>query len=273
MKLLLTITLSFLLSVFFLIQTEKPTIILTKQNIAKNYNNNFLSFISLGNKRMISDWFYIQTLIESDLEHYKGNDKNNWMYLRFNTILDLDPNFLQAYQYGGQYLSIIKDDDLGAKDIYDRGLKVYPDDYFLNFNAGFHYLYELGDLVKGKELYSKIMFHPRAPKNLATIVARIDAGNGDNEVALKLLIENFKLNQGNQQINQEFLKTLEESAEALQVEIDLECLNSKKGNCRTSSYRGIPYSKNANGQYTYPIPIESFRLKKNKRNLLKRPDK
>lgn len=262
MKLYFFITVSFLLSLYFLGKTEKPTLVLSRQNVAKNYNNNFLSFVSLGNKRMIADWFFVQTLMESDHDHYRGNDKNDWMYLRFNSILELDPRFLQAYQYGGQYLSIIKDDDQGAKDVYDRGLKIYPDDYFLNINAGFHYLYELNDLVRGKELYKKIMFHPKAPKFLPSIVARIDAEAGQEEAALNLLIENYRLNLQNGQ--EEFSRNILDTIESLQVHIDLQCLNQKKLGCRTKSFRGIVYKKNSKGEYTYPYELKAFKFNKKK---------
>ena len=64
---------------------------------------------------MISSLLWTHTLLFSDYEHYKNDDLDSWMYLRFNTITDLDPRMYEAYNYGGQYLSIVKDDVFGAK--------------------------------------------------------------------------------------------------------------------------------------------------------------
>lgn len=126
-----------------------PIIVLNKQNTALNVNKNLLLFFNIGNKRLISDLLWVQTLLESDEEHYGKNDLNSWMYLRFLSISLLDPLFFENYMYGGLYLSIVKDDVLGAAEIFEKGLIYYPDNYNLNYYAGFNYYFELGDLKKG----------------------------------------------------------------------------------------------------------------------------
>ncbi|MBT6326719.1 MAG: hypothetical protein HOJ35_12170 [Bdellovibrionales bacterium] len=102
-----------------------PKINISKQDSATNINQTFINLFNAGEKQLISSLLWVQTILDSDLEHYQKNDSNNWMFLRFNTIISLDPRFYEAYLYGGQYLSVIKDDDLGAKIIYEKGLSVY----------------------------------------------------------------------------------------------------------------------------------------------------
>ena len=119
----------------------KPTFVVSKQQSALNINQDFINIFDLGQKRLLSDILWITTLLESDLSHYKGKDLNSWLYLRFLTISTLDPLFLQNYQFGGQYLSIVKDDLVGAKTIFEKGLKAYPNDYNLIFNIAFLYAF------------------------------------------------------------------------------------------------------------------------------------
>ena len=67
-------------------KNPKPKIILEKQDTAINLNKNILLFLNFGNRRIIADLLWIQTLLESDNEHYKQKDLNSWMYLRFLNI-------------------------------------------------------------------------------------------------------------------------------------------------------------------------------------------
>ncbi len=126
----------------------KPPLKIDKQDSALNFSNKFLKIGFAGYKRLISDVLWITTLLESDLKHYSRKDLNNWMFLRFNSISELDEYFLQNYLFGSQYLSIIKDDIEGSKVLFERGLHYYPNNYHLIFNAAFLYAFELGDAEK-----------------------------------------------------------------------------------------------------------------------------
>lgn len=229
---------AFCLSNYVLIKVEKPVLVITKQESSKNFNPIIYHLLSLGNKRFVSDFLWIYTLIESDVEHYSSKDLNNWMYLRFDTILNLDPEFLEAYQYGAQYLSIIKDDDLGAKDLYERGLHHYPNDYFLNWNGGFHFLYELSNPTKALKLFQKIIYHPRSPPFLPSIIAKLKSNESSKEDALKILEDSIaKVSENNvvliQKMKTDIIK--------LKIEIDLICLNQKKLKCNLYKPEGVNY--------------------------------
>jgi tetratricopeptide (TPR) repeat protein len=235
--------------------SEKPVLITSKQESAQNFNYNFLKYISLGNRRMFADWIWVQTLLESDLEHYKRNDLNNWMYIRFNTILTLDPKFLEAYQFGGQYLSIIKDDDLGAIDIYTKGLSMYPEDYFLIWNTGFHYYYELGDYEAAAKLFEKILYHKRSPNYLPSILAKLKNKGGDYETALKILENSFQKSPDNSPMKYKFAQNIL----SLKVSHDLNCLNNNVVNCVLYQPSEIQYVLK-DGKYTTNVPIQEFKL-------------
>lgn len=219
----------FLLSACLInLQNKKPVLVLSKQLTAINMNKKFLSFMSAGHKRFITDLIWIQTLIESDSEHYKNKDLNSWLYLRFLTISELDPFFYQNYLYGGQFLSIIKDDLEGASVIFDKGLKFYPDDYDLNYNAGFLYYFEMGDYKKGLLNIEKIQFHSKAPTFFPSLVNKLKLETGSLD--LKTIYHALYLQYQGTVDNALKLK-LEKELYALKAEIDLKCLNAGKENC------------------------------------------
>lgn len=126
---------------------------------AYNLDGRFLYYMALGNQRMLSGLLWVKTLLEGDTEKFNHTQgyEHSWMFYHFDAIAVLDPHFYENYLYGGIYLSIIKDDVIGAKKIYDKGLDIFFDDFFLLINAGFNYFYELGDSDRGIQLYERAL--------------------------------------------------------------------------------------------------------------------
>jgi hypothetical protein len=238
-----------------------PPINIDKQESAFNINNELLKVFNLGQNRLLSGMLWIQTLLESDLEHYKKKDLNSWMYLRFNSITLLDPLFYEAYRYGGQYLSVVKDDTLGAAKIYERGLLKYTDDFWLNFYAGFNYYFELGNYDKAREAYGRIIDHPLAQRviYLRSLYARISATGGNLEEAYSVIKTAYDQSAPKSYLRENYKKSLY----AIRAEIDLKCLNGGKKSCELYDFEGLPYIKNENGKYRAQKEWESFKIKKN----------
>lgn len=228
-------------------KNEKPELELSKQDTAINVNNNLLTFMSAGNKRLLTDLIWVQTLIESDVEHYKKKDLNSWLFLRFNTIATLDPKFYENYLYGGQFLAIIKDDLSGADVLYDKGLKFYPDDYQLNFGQGFLNYYEMGNFEKGLIHLSRIKNHPRAPTFLPSIINKLKAQTG---VDLREIFS-FVLHEYSVTKDSTLRSRLKGDLYSIKAEIDLKCLNNKLDGCDHKDLDGTPYI-NQSGKYFSP---------------------
>lgn len=215
----------------------KPKIEISKQDSAINFNTTFLKFFSIGNRRLVADILWIQTLLESDEEHYKANDLNGWMYVRFNNVAELDPLFYENYIWGGIYLSIIKDDRQGAANIFEKGLKIFPNDYDLNYNAGFNYYAQLGNYKRAHELFYQIQNHPKAPSFLPTLAAKIKFQTDfDYDAALAILHEQYN------KMKDEYLKDkIRTNIYSLKATKDLECLNSNKTGCDLKDLDGKFY--------------------------------
>ncbi len=251
----------FLISLFIIGRlyplTLKKNILIDQQSKAINLKTNTVKISSLGQQRLISSLLWIETLLNSDLTHYESDDLQNWMFLRFKTITDLDPNFYEAYLYGGIYLSIIKDDEIGAKFIYERGLTHFPDDFYLNLNASFHYFYELHDIDKSLEHLGRIYKQPRAPRFLSSLYARLKSTRGDLQSALALLIDLY--NKAPE--HSELKKSYAHKIYTLKAEIDLNCLNSKQSNhCATKDFFGENYYLDKDGKYRARGDWKPFRI-------------
>lgn len=127
---------------------------LNAQELSYNFSPELVRIISLDYKRMISSIIWIKTLIDADEEHYHKAD-GSWVFKRFYTILKLTPKNYDAAFYGGLYLSVVKDDLVGAKKIYEMGLVFYPDDYNLNYYYGMFLYTEMKDPLSAKPYLKK----------------------------------------------------------------------------------------------------------------------
>lgn len=259
------LSLSILISPFILLGfagyintlTQKPELNISKQQSAINLNQDLTEIFSIGQKRLLTDLIWISTLLESDIDHYKNNDLNSWLYLRFNTISTLDPRFKKNYQFGGQYLSIIKDDLSGAEELMLKGLTYYPRDYFLNFNLGFLYSIEMDEYKRAIPYLEEALKHDKAPKNLETLLYKIKFMAERNLNNTFSMLEGI-LSTSNDELIQEKVRS---DLYSIKAEIDLDCLNNKKENCSNRDYFGNLYIFE-NGKYKTLKPFNKYQLHK-----------
>lgn len=247
------------IAIFINKDLSRPKIEISKQDSALNFNTQFLKFISMGNRRFFADIIWVQTLLASDEVHYKKKDLNSWMYIRFNNVAELDPFFYQNYLWGGIYLSIVKDDRLGAAEIFERGLKYYSDDFGLNYNAGFNYYAQLENYQRAYELFSKIQYHKNAPPFLPTLTAKIKFQTSfDYDGTIAILLEQYN------SIKDPYLKDkIKKNLYSLKAEKDLSCLNSGDRYCDLKDLDGEDYLKDGN-KFRAAKPFAPYKLHKTK---------
>ena len=238
----------------------KPPLKLNQEDISYTLNQDFLYVFSMGNQRLFSSYLWILTLLQGDTEHYKKKDGNSWMYLRFSTIAKLDPRFYENYKVGGIYLAIIKDDVSGSVDILKKGVRHYPEDFWINYYLGFNYLHELKDRQTSLYYFDKIRDHPIRKKQfplLTSTLAKLHAHQGDLKTAFNVLYQAY-LN-----LSSDFLKKhFEKSLYSLKAKIDLNCLNKgMEKDCQKTDFFQRPYIKNADGIWSAQGIIHSLELK------------
>ncbi len=216
-----------------------PALNISREERSLNFNQSLVNIFSVGQKRLVSSLFWIHTMLESDIERVR--DGNSWMYYRFKTISSLDPFFYQNYLYGGLYLSIIKDDVIGAADIYNLGLQEYKNDFWLNYNSAFNDYFELGNKESALRKYKVALNSPEAKPHsryLPGLISRIQAETGGLEEAFTLLLNHY-----NNTPRGKLKDRLKDNLYSLKAEIDLNCLNDQKENCQSVDLDGNKYIK------------------------------
>ena len=224
-------------------QIQKNAIVVSKQNDAWNLNNQLILSYNLGYKRLISSIIWINTILDSDLEHYKNHDYNSWMFIRFNTISDLEPKFYENYSFGGVYLSVIKDDLEGATTIFNKGLRIYPRDYNLLKDANYHFVFEVKNYSRAYEITQTLKKYYPQKLAITSLVSRLEAENNKLDNALETLNGLQKLYPVGNFIGDRLFN----NRYSLKAEIDLGCLNSQKNHlCSQYDLKNQPYLKTKN---------------------------
>jgi tetratricopeptide (TPR) repeat protein len=131
-----------------------------------------------------------QTFLEAVVERKMKPSKchKGWVYKMLNAISTIEAKFKLVYDHGASFLSIIVDDREGARLIFEKGLQLYPNDWRLNFNAAYLYLWELQDTQRAADLMRKAVQNG-APLIVAKFAARIYDHNGKADVAEAVLRE------------------------------------------------------------------------------------
>ena len=239
--------------------SEKPFIFVSKQNSSMNLDNKVFNYFHFGQKRLISSLLWVATILESDIEHYKGKNLNSWMFLRFDTISKLEPKFLETYNFGGPYLSIIKDDISGASKIYKSGLLIYPNNYQLLKNSAYHFYFEAMEYDFAKFVFNKLKNHPEVNPLLLTSLARIESSQGNIEDSFQVL---WSIYLQIKDKNNDLAAKIYTFLYSIRAESDLECLNKNGKNCYKKDFNGDGYLVDKNGKYFSKQSWIPFRIKK-----------
>ncbi|MAE57524.1 MAG: hypothetical protein CME69_01510 [Halobacteriovorax sp.] len=196
-----------------------------------------LSVLSLGQDKLISSYYWMNTLLFSDHEHVKNNE-NSWMFHRFNLIAKLNPYFYENYKYGGLYLSIIKDDLFGADSIYSFGLEHFSSDHYLNWHKAFNLCMEMNKCREALPFFDYLQSEKSKRYPLAgRIASKIRAGLGFKNEAFTMLYNEYLSMSEDSDLKQRTFQTLYN----LKLSIDLECLNKENENCNLIDLEGNPY--------------------------------
>ncbi len=148
-----------------------------------------LEFYHFGYNEVMADFLWLTYVQQSWNCYMAKNCHKNWGFRVLDEASMLAPKFKSLYIYGATGLSILLDDDYGAKEIFDRGLAEYPEDWVLNYRAGYHYLIELENDIRAAQLLNTAGDHG-APFWTKSLAAKLYAKNGNFE-ASEILIQSM----------------------------------------------------------------------------------
>ncbi len=124
---------------------------------------------------------------------YKQTQKQSvchlgWSYTMLDRVTDLSPKFRMPYSKGAPTLSVIAEDVMGAKLLFDKGVKNLPDDWHIQYRAAYHYIFELNDMLMGSRLLKKSADNG-APDWVYSYSAKISSQAGQFDFGLDVLKE------------------------------------------------------------------------------------
>ena len=128
-----------------------------------------LQHFALGWRDFLADLFWLRFLQSADfcsfekgLPVYTGDKKTckqGWSYSMVSLLSDLAPRFRSPYTFSVVILSVFMGDKEGAKNILQKGLKYFPNDWKINFYAVYFYAIEM------KEPEKAVLYARRSAEN------------------------------------------------------------------------------------------------------------
>ncbi len=160
-----------------------------------------IEHFALGFNEVLSDIFWIRVV--QNLDYCERGDNGQrasfreedsmqslchrgWVFQMLDTITDLSPRFRLPYIAGGTTLSVLVDDREGARLIFDKGLKRFPEDWGLAYRAAYHYLYELKDSRRAADLLL-LAYRNGGPEWLPLLVSRLYSKTGQKILGVTIL--------------------------------------------------------------------------------------
>ncbi len=176
-------------AIFFLAQAQipKPPLISKTDYLAPPIE---LKYISGGLNSQFSDSFWMRSIQDTE---YCDNPSNNqqcadksWFYSVVNLTVELDPQFAEAYYYGGLALTTLIKDMKGASIIFDKGVANFNREWPMLYAAAYHALFEEKDKLKASRLYLAAA-NFGAPDWVRLSAGKLAAEGGDDKVAAEIL--------------------------------------------------------------------------------------
>ncbi len=116
----------------------------------------------------------------------------SWSFKMLDTVTKLSPRFRMPYANGAITLSVLVDDYEGAKVIFDRGVKNFPNDWDILYQASYHYLFDRHDMPAAASLLERA-YKSGGPSWLPLFAARLYSKAGQMEMGIKTL-ERYRSN-------------------------------------------------------------------------------
>lgn len=157
-----------------------------------------IKHLSAGLNIQMADSFWLRAIQDFDFCDQPVNEKEchgqSWLFHVINLTVELDPIFKDAYFYGALALTVLISDYTGASQIFDKAVTAYPNDWMINYTAGYHALYEEKNKTKAGRLYLAAADHG-APSWVRLMAGRLAFEGGDKDFAKKVLMQMMSIDE------------------------------------------------------------------------------
>lgn len=147
-----------------------------------------LKIAATGYDHAVADWFWIKAMWVIGAKELSDAEARTAARM-LGAVTDLKPDFYYVYRLGGAVLGLNKASARDAVALLEKGMKRFPEDWFLPFLVGFNYFYQLEDNERAAPFLEKAASLPGAPRYLAGLAARMYAHADDRRTALTLLAQ------------------------------------------------------------------------------------
>jgi hypothetical protein len=171
-----------------------------------------VKLLSFGQAPVVTDWLWIRFLVDPSIAHAQKGVRAA-VFRDLDLATDLDSKFFEAYIYGANILTVIRDDNEGAHALLSKAQtfrkqklsqlpdafreEFWSDEFAIPLTLAYVYIYELDDLPRGAEAFKEAAQLPKAPAYLQSLVEKLKTTEGQIEVGLGytgFLAEMFKSN-------------------------------------------------------------------------------
>ncbi len=148
----------------------------------------------LGYHTLAADLLFIRANLYYG-HHMLGDEQLPWLSNYIDSLLDTDPGFKRAYEWGSMATLYYKrqvdfvPEELvqRANRILERGMERFPEEYLFPMRIAFNYYYELGDRQRALPYFRKAADKPGAPRWLRSKMTDL-LKDTDPQTARQLLL-------------------------------------------------------------------------------------
>ena len=157
----------------------------------------FLRYASVGYNAMAADlmWIRATQYFGEELERRRearqagtfkeSEERYKFLYPLLERTVSLDPQFMDAYRFGGLLLTVVKRYDETIA-LYEKGYAANPDRWEMPHDLGRLYYLDLKDLKKALYWWSIANEIPGRPHYIPRFIPRLYAQTGQEEIAIEL---------------------------------------------------------------------------------------
>lgn len=172
-----------------------------KEQEAK-WDPSLVRMLSFGQLPTTIDLLWLRVLADPAYAHVLAG-QHAPAYYDLDLATDLDPAFFELYHLGSYLLSIVRNDNTGARDLLEKGrrfhreaLSAYPESFQKKYwgqawgiylTLAYVYLFELQDMPQAARVFREAAEIPGAPVYLQSLKERLARTGGEYDVALRLL--------------------------------------------------------------------------------------
>lgn len=168
----------------------------------EKWSPDLVRILSFGQLATAVDMLWLRTLSDPAQAHVLPGEHARSFY-DLDLATDLDPAFFELYNLGSYVLTIVRNDNEGAKTLLEKGRRFYRED-LSGYPAGFQTtywsrswnlyltlayvdLFELQDMPSAAKAFGEAAKIPGSPAYLQSLSERLQQPGGEYAVALRLI--------------------------------------------------------------------------------------